>query len=81
MCLHVGTQSHLLRDMADVEEELEPAAFCRVHRSAIVNLDRVERLETDQDGATEVVLTHGTRLRLSRRCRRQLQARLGVRDA
>ena len=82
VCLHVGTQSHLLRrSMADVEEELEPAAFCRVHRSAIVNLDRVERLETDQDGATEVVLTHGTQLRLSRRCRRQLQARLGVRDA
>jgi two-component system LytT family response regulator len=82
VCLHVGTQSHLLRrSMADVEEELEPAAFCRVHRSAIVNLDRVERLETNQDGANEVVLADGTRLRLSRRYRRQLQARLGVRDA
>jgi two-component system LytT family response regulator len=82
VCLHVGTQSHLLRrSMADVEEELEPAAFCRVHRSAIVNLDRVERLETNQDGASEVVLTNGTRLRLSRRYRRQLQGRLGVRDA
>ncbi|HWZ72911.1 MAG TPA: response regulator [Casimicrobiaceae bacterium] len=80
--LHAGTQTHLLRrSMADVEEELEQAAFCRIHRSAIVNLDRVGRLETNQDGATEVVLTNGTRLRLSRRYRRQLQMRLGLRDA
>jgi len=79
--LHAGTQTHLLRrSMAEVEEELERAAFCRIHRSAIVNLDRVGRLETNQDGATEVVLTNGTRLRLSRRYRRQLQMRLGVRD-
>jgi two-component system LytT family response regulator len=81
VCLHVGTQTHLLRrSMAEVEEELEQAAFCRIHRSAIVNLDRVRCLETNQDGATEVVLTNGTRLRLSRRYRRQLQMRLGLRD-
>ena len=82
VCLHVGTQIRpLRRSMAEVEEELRQAAFCRIHRSAIVNLDRVRCLETNQDGATEVVLTNGTRLRLSRRYRRQLQMRLGVRDA
>jgi two-component system, LytTR family, response regulator len=80
-CLHVGTQTHLLRrSMAEVEEELEQAAFCRIHRSAIVNLDRVKCLETNQDGTTEVALIDGTRLRLSRRYRRQLQMRLGLRD-
>jgi two-component system LytT family response regulator len=72
VCLHVGTQTHLLRwSMAEVDEELEQAAFCRIHRSAIVNLDRVRCLETNQDGAAELVLTDGTRLRLSRRYRRQ----------
>ena len=81
VCLHVGTKTHLLRrSMAEVEEELEQAAFCRIHRSAIVNLDRVGCLEANQDGATEVVLTNGTRLRLSRRYRRQLQTWLGLRD-
>jgi len=81
VCVHVGTQTHLLRrSMAEVEEELEQAAFCRIHRSAIVNLDRVRCLEINQDGATEVALTDGTRLRLSRRYRRQLQTRLGLRD-
>jgi two-component system, LytTR family, response regulator len=78
VCLHVGARTHLLRrSMADVEKELESAAFCRIHRSAIVNLERVRRLETGEDGSTEVVLQTGTKLRLSRRYRRELQRRMG----
>jgi two-component system, LytTR family, response regulator len=77
VCLHVGARAHLLRrSMADVEKELEAASFCRIHRSAIVNLERVRRLETGQDGGTEVVLNTGTRLRLSRRYKKELQGRL-----
>jgi len=39
VCLHVGTKSHLLRkSMAELEQELDRASFCRIHRSTIVNL-------------------------------------------
>ena len=82
VCLHVGTKTHLLRrSMSDVDQELEQAAFCRIHRSAIVNLERVRQLEISEDGGTDVILNSGTRLRLSRRYRKDLQARLGLHDA
>jgi two-component system LytT family response regulator len=79
-CLHVGSKSHMLRrSMAELEEDLDPAVFCRVHRSSIVNLDRVRGLKVGQDGEYEVLLENGARVRLSRRYRKQLQARMGVR--
>jgi two-component system LytT family response regulator len=82
VCLHVGARTHLLRrSMNEVEEELEPGAFCRIHRSAIVNLERVRRLEVSEEGGTDVVLSDGKRLRLSRRYRKQLQGRLGMGDS
>lgn len=80
-CLHIGPRTHLLRrSLAELEQELDPAAFCRIHRSTIVNLDRVRSLKLGDDGEYEVLLENGIRLRLSRRYRRQLQSRLGVRD-
>ena len=79
-CLHVGTRSHLLRrSMAELEEDLDPGIFCRVHRSSIVNLERVRGLRLGQDGEYEVLLENGARVRLSRRYRRQFEARMGVR--
>lgn len=79
-CLHTGRHTHLLRrSMNDLERDLDPNMFCRIHRSTIVNLDRVRGLRTSADGEHEVVLEDGSRLRLSRSYRRQLQARLGVR--
>ena len=79
VCLHVGARTHLLRrSMNEVEEELGAGMFCRIHRSAIVNLERVRRLETSEEGGTDVVLGDGTKLGLSRRYRKQLQGRLGV---
>ncbi len=78
-CLHLGTRTHLLRrSMAELEQELDQAVFCRIHRSTIVNLDRVRGLKLSVDGEYEVLLDNGTRLRLSRRYRKQLQSRLGV---
>jgi two-component system LytT family response regulator len=65
--------------MSELEQELDEALFCRIHRSTIVNLDRVQGLELSEDGEYDVRLESGTRLRLSRRYRKQLQARLGVR--
>jgi two-component system LytT family response regulator len=78
VCLHVGARTHLLRrSMAEVEAELD-AGFCRVHRSAIVNLERVRRMEIAEDGGFDLVLTTGARLSVSRRYRRELQERLEV---
>ena len=79
VCLHAGATTHLLRrSMNEVEEELGTGTFCRIHRSAIVNLERVRRLEVSEEGGTVVVLGTGTRLRLSRRYKKQLQGRLGM---
>jgi two-component system LytT family response regulator len=80
-CLHVGNRTHLVRrSMADLESQLDPATFCRVHRSAIVNLNRVASLQTGAEGESEVLLHNGEKLRLSRRYRAQLQERLGLRS-
>jgi two-component system, LytTR family, response regulator len=77
-CLHVGPRSHLLRrSMTELERELPATTFCRIHRSSIVNLDRVRGLKLDADGEYEVLLLDGTRLPLSRRYRKPLQSRLG----
>jgi two-component system LytT family response regulator len=81
-CLHVGTRTHLLRrSLSELDEELDQAVFCRIHRSAIVNLDRVRGLKLNQDGEYDVHLENGTTLRLSRRYRLQLQSRLGIRSS
>lgn len=78
-CLHVGTRILVLRrSLVELESELDPAQFCRIHRSAIVNLERIRSLGVKDDGEYEVVLESGARLRLSRRFRGRLQSRLLV---
>jgi two-component system LytT family response regulator len=78
-CLHVGARTHLLRrTLSELEEELGPHRFCRIHRSAIVNLDRIRSLDLKEDGEYQVVLESGSRLRLSRRFRKNIQAHLGL---
>lgn len=79
-CLHVAGKTHLLRrSLTELEQDLDVQTFCRIHRSTIVNLDRVRGLELGEDGEHEVLLENGARLRLSRRYRKELQSRLGVR--
>ena len=76
-CLHVGSKSHLLRQsMGELEKELDPRIFCRIHRSTIVNLRRVRALKVDDAGEYEVILEGGQKLRLSRRFRKDLQTRM-----
>jgi len=75
--LHLANEAHLLRrSLSDLERELEPAQFCRIHRSIIVNLARVRALELRADGEYDAVLKTGVHLRVSRRFRRALQERL-----
>jgi two-component system LytT family response regulator len=76
-CLHVDKKCYLLRrSMAELEKEFGANLFCRIHRSAIVNLERIQALGLNADGEGEVVLKNGARLPLSRRHRKDVQARL-----
>jgi two-component system LytT family response regulator len=76
-CLHIGPKTHLLRrSMAELERDLEAERFCRIHRSTIVNLDRVRDLCLDASGEYELVLRDETRLKVSRGYREKLQAAL-----
>jgi two-component system LytT family response regulator len=76
--LHVGTASHLLREtMNSIEARLDPEKFFRIHRSRIVNMERIQEMQPWLNGEYAVVLRNGTRVTLSRGYREKLQERLG----
>jgi two-component system LytT family response regulator len=79
--LHVGSRAHLLRlSMKELEEKLDPQSFWRIHRSAIINLDRVREMRQHPNGEYVVALKDGTELKLSRARRERLRELLtGVR--
>jgi two-component system, LytTR family, response regulator len=80
--LHVGAKTHLLRrSITDLEQDLDGNIFCRIHRSTIVNLQRVQSLKLGEDGEYRVVIQSGAELRLSRSYRKQIQSRLGIRTS
>ncbi|MGH7570666.1 MAG: LytR/AlgR family response regulator transcription factor [Gemmatimonadota bacterium] len=65
--VHLGRSTHLLDDtMKALEARLDPERFVRIHRSHIVNVDRIRELEPFFHGDYVVRLTDGTKLRLSR---------------
>ena len=65
--LHMGSQSHLLREtMKGMEGVLDPSVFFRIHRSTIVNADRIRELQPLFHGEYAVILRDGTRLVASR---------------
>jgi two-component system LytT family response regulator len=75
--LHVGRKAHLLREkMHDLEAQLDPQNFVRIHRSIIVNLERIKELHPHFNGDYIVVLEDGVQLKLSRSRREQLESRL-----
>ena len=76
-CLHVGSDTHVLRrTLSELERDLGEETFIRIHRSIIVNVERIRGLELQAEGEYEVVLKSNVRLRLSRRFRKRLQDRL-----
>jgi two-component system LytT family response regulator len=76
--LHIGGKELLYRAaMHELAERLDPVRFVRVHRSAIVNIESILRLEPISHGEFEVILKDGSRPRISRTYRRQLEKRLG----
>jgi len=71
--LHVGKGTHLVRTtLAALEQELDPGKFARVHRSAIVSLDRVRELRSLGGGEYRVLLLDGTQVPMSQRYRDRL---------
>jgi two-component system, LytTR family, response regulator len=78
-CLHVGDDTHILRrSLSELEHDLGDEKFIRIHRSTVVNLERIRGLELQSGGEYEVVLESKVRLRLSRRYRKRLHDRLGA---
>ena len=77
--LHVGGKAHLLRQtMNELEAALSPERFARIHRSTIVNLDRVKELRSHFNGEHLVILHDGTELKLSRIRKEWLERQLGA---
>lgn len=67
VALHAAKKTHLLHDtLANVEKELDPRRFLRIHRSTIVNVSRIRELESFTNGELVVVLNDSTKLKLSR---------------
>jgi len=76
--LHAGKESYLLRDtISALESQLDPKRFVRVHRSAIVNVDRIQELQPWFHGEYRIILREGVQLTLSRSYREKLHELLG----
>ncbi|MFN0051618.1 MAG: LytR/AlgR family response regulator transcription factor [Planctomycetales bacterium] len=76
--LHVGRAEHLLREpLHHLASRLDPRRFQRIHRSTIVNLERIQEFQPAFHGDFQIVLRDGTELTLSRNFRASLEERLG----
>lgn len=72
--LHVGSKSHLYRaTLGQLQERLDPQLFVRIHRSAMVNMNRIVELQPRTHGEYVVILKGGAELTLSRSYRPQLE--------
>jgi two-component system, LytTR family, response regulator len=76
--LHIGAAHHLYRQtLGGLEPKLDARRFARIHRSTIVNLDRVAELRPTSSGCYDVTLRDGTHLTLSRRHRKRVLGLVG----
>ena len=79
--IHARKHEFLVRcTMADLESQLDPAKFTRIHRSALVNLDRIREIRPAWHGDFDVILEDGTQLKLSRHYRDRLLTTPGASD-
>jgi two-component system LytT family response regulator len=78
LSLHSGNQTHLIREtMGNFQTKLDSQKFLRIHRSTIVNIERIKDIQPLFKGDYVITLTSGIRLKASRGYRRELQALLG----
>lgn len=76
--VHAGRESHLIRGtMQSLEAKLDPQKFVRVHRTALVNVEKIKEIVPRSNGDQELVLQNGTQLMLSRNYRDKFFALLG----
>ncbi|MGE0394222.1 MAG: LytR/AlgR family response regulator transcription factor [Vicinamibacterales bacterium] len=76
-CLHTGGRTHLIREtMNSLEARLDAEVFVRIHRSTIVNVERIQEIQSTIGGEFIVKLRDGSRLTLSRGYRDALQSRI-----
>lgn len=76
--LHTRAGDHMIRTtMKALEERLDPERFARIHRSYIVNLDRIQEIQPWFKGDHLVILRDGTELSLTRKYRKRLRKRRG----
>lgn len=79
VCLHVGAATHILREtITALESRLGQRQFLRVHRSTLVNVDRIKTLRPSLYGDYAILLRDGTKLTLSRGFRENVLRRLGT---
>ena len=79
VCLHVGNVTHILREtITALEGRLGARQFLRVHRSTLVNVDRIKTLKASLYGDYAILLRDGTKLTLSRGFRETVLRRLGT---
>ncbi|HEV7137648.1 MAG TPA: LytTR family DNA-binding domain-containing protein [Steroidobacteraceae bacterium] len=79
LCVHAGKSVHLLRGtLSELEPQLDPAQFARIHRSALVRLERIKSLVARRNGDCDVLLSDGTTLLMSRTYLDSVRARLGL---
>jgi DNA-binding LytR/AlgR family response regulator len=77
VCLHCADKTHVLREtMSEVEARLASTRFIRIHRSAIVNIDRIRELQPWFRGDYQVILHDGTKLTLTKNHRGNLDSQL-----
>jgi two-component system LytT family response regulator len=71
--VHVGKSSYTVRTtMGELEKRLDPQAFARIHRSLIVNINRIAEINRGWHGDLDVLLQDGRTLRMSRSYRGRL---------
>jgi two-component system LytT family response regulator len=76
--IHAKGRTHVIREtMQRLEQRLDPKRFFRVHRSGIVNLDRVREMQPAPHGDHLLILNDGVKVRLSRSRKTALEERLG----
>jgi two-component system, LytTR family, response regulator len=76
--LHTGKGTRMVRQtLTALEGQLDPKKFLRVHRSAMVNIERIKELQPLFNGEHSLVLENGTRLTLSRKYKDKLFELLG----
>jgi two-component system, LytTR family, response regulator len=77
--IHTGKSCHLIREsMNELEKKLDPAKFMRIHRSTIINLDRLKEINPLFNGECIAVLYDGTKLKISRSRKETIKSKFRI---